>query len=382
VSRAALSRSFRRGAIRATLPALPWRQARPRRHGRGIGGALAVLLALAACTQPPPQRVADLPGWGEDRLSEAVPPFLLGCRPGNLPAALCAAAAALPPGDDGAARAFFESRFTLRPAGEGLMTGYYEPELRGSDTASAAFPVPLHTRPADLVEVDLGAFAPDLKGRRTAGLVREGRLLPYPDRAAIEADPARPALLWLADPVERFFLQIQGSGRVLLPDGTVRRVGYDGQNGRPYVPIGRVLVQEGEIPRDQVSMQSIRAWLAAAGPERARAVMDRNPSYVFFRAVPARPDQGPTGALGVPLTPLRSIAVDRAEIPLGSPVWVRTRDPRTGQPLRRLVLAQDTGGAIRGPARADLFWGWGEAAATAAGPMQERAELFVLQPRP
>jgi membrane-bound lytic murein transglycosylase A len=160
----------------------------------------------------------------------------------------------------------------------------------------------------------------------------------------------------------------------------VRRVGYDGQNGRPYVPIGRLLADEGEIPRAEVSMQSIRAWLAAAGPARAQAMMDRNPSYVFFRDVPARADQGPTGAQGVPLTPLRSIAVDRGEIPLGSPVWIEARDPRDGRVLRRLVMAQDTGGAIRGPARADLFWGWGEAAARAAGPMQERATLHVLEP--
>lgn len=348
-----------------------------------FGLAAAVLLGLAACTPPAPQAVSDLPGWGEDKLAEAVPAYLAGCarRTPVQTEALCAEAAALPPGDNTAARAFFERNFVLRPAGEGLMTGYYEPELRGAATASPAYAVPLHRRPADLVEVDLGAFAADLKGRRTAGRVEGGRLRPYPDRAAIEADAARPALLFLADPVDRFFLQIQGSGRVVLPDGGVRRVGYDGQNGRPYVPIGRLLADEGAIPRDQVSMQSIRAWLAAAGPERAAAMMDRNPSYVFFRDVPARPDQGPTGAQGVPLTPLRSIAVDRTEIPLGSPVWMVARDPRSGAPMRRLVLAQDTGGAIRGPARADLFWGWGEAAAHAAGPMQEQATLYVLQPR-
>ncbi|MBO1075124.1 murein transglycosylase A [Roseomonas marmotae] len=342
--------------------------------------AAALLWGLAACTPPPPQHPAELPGWADDRLAEALPPFLAGCRPPALPAALCAEAAGLPPGDHAAARAFFERNFTLRRAGEGLMTGYYEPEIRGATAPSAAYPIPLHTRPADLVEVDLGRFAPDLMGRRIAGLVRGGRLEPYPDRAAIEAQD-RPALLWLADPVDRFFLQIQGSGRILLPDGSISRVGFDGQNGRPYVPIGRVLVQKNEIPRDKVSMQSIRAWLEAAGSERARAVMDQNPSYVFFRDVPARADQGPTGAQGVPLSPLRSIAVDRTEIPLGSPVWIVTHHPLTRQPLRRLVLAQDTGGAIRGPARADLFWGWGDEAAAAAGPMQEKAELFVLVPR-
>jgi membrane-bound lytic murein transglycosylase A len=349
---------------------------------RRLAIAAAALLGLAACSPPEPRRVAELPGWGEDALAEAISAYLAGCaRPTPVQtAALCAEAARLAPGDEAAARGFFERNFTLRQAGEGLMTGYYEPELRGAATASAAFPVPLHRRPADLVEVDLGAFAPDLAGRRTAGRVEGGRLRPYPDRAVIEAGEGA-ALLYVADAVERFFLQIQGSGRVVLPDGTVRRVGYDGQNGRPYVPIGRLLAEEGAIPRAAVSMQSIRAWLAAAGPARAQAMMDRNPSYVFFREIPARPDQGPTGAQGVPLTPLRSIAVDRTEIPLGSPVWIVARHPETGRPIRRLVLAQDTGGAIRGPARADLFWGWGEPAARAAGPMQERATLHVLQPR-
>lgn len=341
--------------------------------------AAALMLGLAACTAPAPRNVAELPGWGEDDLAAALPPFLAGCRPPAIPAEICAEARALPAGDNAAARAFFERRFTLRAAGEGLMTGYYEPEIRGATEPSADYRVPLHTRPADLVEVDLGLFASDLRGRRTAGKVRNGRLEPYPDRAAIEAGNGS-ALLWLADPVDRFFLQIQGSGRIVLPDGSIRRVGFDGQNGRAYVPIGRILADQGEIPREQVSMQSIRAWLETAGPERAQALMDQNPSYVFFRDVPARPDQGPTGAQGVPLTPLRSIAVDRTEIPLGSPVWIVTKHPLTGAPMRRLVMAQDTGGAIRGPARADLFWGWGEEAAHAAGPMKEPATLYVLVP--
>ena len=323
-----------------------------------------------------------MPGWGEDALSQAIPPFLAGCRPAGYAPALCAEAAALPPGDDAAARAFFDRHFTLRAAGQGLMTGYYEPELRGAETPSPAYPAALRGRPADLVEVDLGRFAEDLKGRRTAGRVVEGRLVPYPDRAAIEAggSPA-PVLLWAADPAEKFFLQIQGSGRVLLPDGRVRRLGYAAQNGQRYVPIGRLLADRGEIPREQVSMQSILAWLRAAGPERAAALMAENPSYVFFRESPADPEQGPRGSQGVPLTPLRSIAVDRTEIPLGRPVWIVTKHPATGAPIRRLVLAQDTGGAIKGPARADLFWGWGAEAGEAAGLMKEPAELFVLEPR-
>lgn len=342
---------------------------------------LAFLTLLAACGETPPRQVAELPGWSEDRLAEAVPAFLAGCRPPALPEDLCAEAAALPADDDAAARRFFESRFTLRRAGEGLMTGYFEPELRGAPTPDSEYAAPLRGRPADLVEVDLGRFSDELRGRRVAGRVRDGRLLPYPDRAAIEEGAVEaPVLLWVDDPAAKFFLQIQGSGRVVLPDGTVRRVGYAAQNGRAYVPIGRLLADRGEIPREQVSMQSILAWLERAGPERAAALMNENPSYVFFREVPARPDQGPTGSLGVPLTPLRSIAVDRAHIPLGSPIWIVTRHPLTGAPLRRLVLAQDTGGAIKGEARADLFWGWGEEAADAAGRMQEKSEIFVLEP--
>lgn len=352
--------------------------------GRGLRpgriAAFALLCLLAACAVPP-RHVAELPGWGEDSLAEAIPAFIAGCRPPALPEALCAEAAALPRGDNAAARAFFERRFTLRAAGEGLMTGYYEPELRGAASRGGPYTIPLHGRPSDLVEVDLGRFAPDLRGRRTAGRVEAGRLVPYPDRAAIEAGAVEaPVLLWVDDAAEKFFLQIQGSGRVVLPDGSVRRMGYAAQNGRAYVPIGRLLAERGEIPREQVSMQSILAWLQAAGPERARALMAENPSYVFFREASARPEQGPSGSLGVPLTPLRSIAVDRGEIPLGSPVWIVAKHPLTGAPIRRLVLAQDTGGAIKGPARADLFWGWGEEAAEAAGRMKETATLYVLEP--
>ncbi|WP_419898547.1 murein transglycosylase A [Roseomonas sp. USHLN139] len=354
-----------------------------RARGGSVPGLFcAGLLALLAGCAQAPQKVAELPGWGEDRLSEALPAFLAGCRPPALPEPLCAEARALPAGDDAAARRFFETRFTLRAAGEGLMTGYYEPELRGAlERPATADPAPLRGRPADLVEVDLGAFSGELRGKRVAGKVEGGRLVPYPDRAAIEAggSPA-PILLWAEEAAEKFFLQIQGSGRVVLPDGSVRRLGYAAANGRAYVPIGRLLADRGEIPRAKVSMQSILAWLERVGPERARALMDENPSYVFFRERAARPEEGPVGSQGVPLTPLRSIAVDRSHIPLGRPVWIVAKHPVTGAPLRRLVLAQDTGGAIRGEARADLFWGWGEAAREAAGLMKERAEVFVLDP--
>jgi membrane-bound lytic murein transglycosylase A len=297
----------------------------------------------------------------------------------------CAEAAALPAGDHAAARAFLERHFQPVAVGAGTLTGYFEPELRGSTARDVRFATPLHARPPDLVEVDLGTFLPDLRGRRTAGLVRDGRLQPYHDRAAIAGGALAGRgleLLWVDDPADAFFLQIQGSGRVRMADGRVLRVGYAGQNGHPYFAVGRTLVERGVLTRERVSMQSIRAWMAEAGPAEAAALMARNPSYVFFRILPdLPPEAGPIGTLGAPLSPMRNVAVDRAETALGLPVWVAGRDPLDGAALRRLTVAADTGGAIRGPARADLFTGWGAEAAERAGRMREEAELFVLVPR-
>jgi membrane-bound lytic murein transglycosylase A len=365
---------------------------------------LLLLAGLAACTERP-AGFATLPGWAEERHAEAIPPFLEGCRavarqPADrplggggtgegalLPAALapaCDEAATLPPGDDAAARAFLERRFRPQPMGEGLMTGYFEPALAGARARSAAFPMPLLARPPGLVEADLGLLAPDLAGRRVAGQVRDGRLVPFHSRAEIMRGALAGQgleIVWV-DPVDAFFLQIQGSGRVALPGEAPLRLGYAAQNGHAYVPVGRVLVERGVLPREGVSMQSIRAWMASAGPEAAAELMARNPSYVFFAPREGlRPEQGPPGTLGAPLTPGRSMAVDRAHIPLGLTVWAAMRDPVDGTPIRRLLMAQDTGGAIRGAARGDLFWGWGEAAAERAGRMREPSSLFVLLPR-
>ena len=235
------------------------------------------------------------------------------------------------------------------------------------------------------MEADLGTLAPDLRGRRVAGLVREGRLLPFPDRDAIMGGALAGRgleLAWVDDPADAFFLQVQGSGRVKLEDGRVLRLGYAGWNGHAYYAIGRALVESGALTRENASMQSIRAWMEQAGPEAAAVLMARNPSYVFFRILPGLPlGTGPVGTLGAPLTPGRSVAVDRTKLPLGLPVWVAGRDPLDGGALRRLAVAQDTGGAIRGLARADLFTGWGEAAAARAGRMREDAAMFLLLPR-
>jgi membrane-bound lytic murein transglycosylase A len=257
-------------------------------------------------------------------------------------------------------RGFLERRFRPVPLGTGLLTGYYEPELRGSEGPGGGYPVPLH------------------------GLPPEGplRLL---DRAAIEAGGLAGQgleLAWVDDPVDAFFLQIQGSGRIRLADGRVLRLGYAGRNDHPYHAIGRSLIARGAIAREAMSMQAIRAWLGAAPPGEAAALLRENPAYIFFRPIPGLPPEaGPIGTLGVPLTPGRSLAVDPAFIPLGAPVFLTTRDPLDGRPIERLVVAQDTGGAIRGPARGDLFWGWGEAAAARAGLMREEARLVLLLPR-
>jgi membrane-bound lytic murein transglycosylase A len=379
-------------------------------------------VALAACVQQPPAvsehgvtmtlapvGFDQLPGWRDEHPAEAVPAFLAGCAVlarspdqnlggageaasrGGTPAQwreACDAARALPPGES-AARGFFETYFqpwAIADKGgpNGLFTGYYEPEVRGARSPGGAYRTPLLGHPTDMVQVDLGEFLPDLKGRRITGRLQQGQLVPYWDRAAIEAgalDRQRLGILWLASPIDAFVLQIQGSGRVVLADGRVVRVSYAGQNGRPYVPIGRVLADRGQIPLDEVSMQSIRAWLETH-PDQATEVMDQNPSYVFFRElVGARPQDGPPGSLGAPLTPGRSAAVDRSFIPLGAPVWLDTTDPLTGRPLQRLMMAQDIGGAIKGPVRADVFWGWGSEAEEKAGKMRQPGTEYVLLPR-
>ncbi len=360
---------------------------------------------------------ADLPGWQQDQVAQALAVFVANCRAmaavapdqklgGQGDAAArggtvaqwrpaCDAAGTVPPGDDAAARGFFEAWFepnavsdsgshAASPATEGLFTGYFEPEVAGSRSPGGVYRTPVLGRPGDLVQVDLGDFIDELKGRAIVGRLQEGRLVPYYDRAEIEGGALSHRhleLLWLADPIDAYFLQVQGSGRVDLPDGKVVRLSYAGQNGRHSVLIGKVLADRGEIPLDQVSMQSIRAWLVAH-PAQATEVLDQNPSYVFFREVNnLPPDQGPPGALGVPLTPGRSIAVDRSFLPMGAPVFIATTDPLSKAPLQRLTVAQDVGGAIRGPVRADIFFGWGHDAEDRAGRMREHGTDFVLLPR-
>jgi len=379
------------------------------RHiARSAAAALLLLPALFACkpSPPPPDKLtlaaaqfADLPGWEQDDAALALAALRRSCHPlllskqltsaplGNGVAGtigdwqpICAAAATLEPTDVAAARAFFETWFRPWQAGnnsrsEGLFTGYYEPELRGARAPGGAYTTPLMRRPPDLVMVELGLFRPAWRGERIAGRVVEGRLKPYESRAEIEngaLDRYHLGLLWVDDPVDAFFLQIQGSGRIRLEDGTLLRIGYDGQNGHPYVPIGRLLVERGSLTKDSASMQAIRAWIKEH-PEEGKSLMAENPSYVFFREMSG---EGPVGAQGVALTAGRSLAVDRDFIPLGVPLYLDA-----GDDLRRLVIAQDTGGAIRGPVRGDLFWGAGAEAELRAGTMKARGRYFLLLPK-
>lgn len=375
-------------------------------------GALGIWLWLKPAAPPPPDRLtlsvaryADLPGWGDDDLVQALPALRASCAriaaakpdlslgPGGNAAdwkPICAEAAALPE-DRAAVRAFLEARLTPLAAAnngkaEGLFTGYYEPSLAGARARDEAHPVPLYGRPSDLVTVELGRFREALKGERIAGRVANGALEPYPDRAAIEAgaldDKAQP-IVWVADPVEAFFLHIQGSGRIVFGDGSVMRVGFAAQNGQPYVAIGRELVRRGAIPKEEVSLAAIKAWLEAH-PADAPALLASNPSYVFFRelAPPTGPIDGPPGAENVPLSAGRSLAVDRKFLALGLPLWLDTTvpEPAGNAPLRRLMMAQDTGGAIRGPVRGDVFWGNGPDAERRAGAMKQPGRYWILVP--
>ena len=382
--------------------------------------ALFALLAFAACAPKPPAPpalafraagFAELPGYAADRVSEALPALTRSCarmtprneRPldgyerygsGNDWKAFCAALAALPPGDDGALRRLIETE--LQPVAvlgdgkpQGLFTGYYEPLVRGSRQKQGPYIVPLYRQPPDLVQVDLGEFRDSLKGQRIAGRVRDGRLRPYEDRGAIEAGALANKnleLVWLDDAADAFFLQVQGSGLVQLETGARLRVGFAAQNGHPYVAIGRVMIDRGTLPREDVSMQAIRGWLRA-NPAAAPELLRQNPSYVFFRELPAPKDDldGPPGAQGVALVPGRSLAVDRSHFALGLPLWLdATRPADTGNtevPLERLMVAQDTGGAIRGAVRGDVFWGAGSQAESVAGRMKHPGRFWLLLPK-
>jgi membrane-bound lytic murein transglycosylase A len=356
----------------------------------------AAAALLAGCAQPqapisqPPGApaiqavpITALPGWSSDDTAAALDAFVRGCKAitvmpadqslGGIGLAqqtggeaglwqnACAGAATVPPGDDAAAKAFFASNFVAyQLTASARITGYFEPEYLGSKNPAPGFKVPLYAKPADPGLADLPRSAID-----DGALYRQ-----------------TPVTAYVSDKVDAFMLQIQGSGRILLPNGNILRVGFDGQNGQPYVPIGRIMVADGDIAPNDVSFQTISNWLKAH-PDQAPALMEQNPRYVYLRPLGPLPDNlGAPGTLGVPLTAGRSLAVDQTDIPLGTPVYVATTDPVTGAPIDRLTIAQDTGGGIHGAAAADLFFGAGPQAETTAGSMQQPGRLFLLLPRP
>ena len=334
---------------------------------------------------------ADLPGWRQDDVAAGWRAFLRGCgalRTRPEWARVCEDARGIDAQDDAEVRRFVESRLVphrvVAPDGraEGLLTGYYEPLLRGSRIRNERHAVPLYAAPDDLVSVDLSAVVPETKNLRLRGRVVGRKLVPYWSRAEIENGTAAldgRELLWVDDAVDLFFLQVQGSGRVELDGGEIVRVGYADQNGHPYRSVGRLLVERGELTLDQASMQGIKAW-GRTNPEKLQALLRENPSYVFFRELPPNGD-GPFGSLGVALTAGRSIAVDPSVVPLGTPVFIDSTLPGSLEPLRRLMAAQDTGGAIKGSVRADFFWGFGPEAGEQAGRMRQPLRLWVLLPR-
>ncbi len=417
-----------------------WRPAAPTKNRRRAATArfardlarfffLSLALWLAACEEEPkpaeapvarietpPAKAelglvatpfAALPGWSEDRLAEALPALLRSCElfakrdpqtklgPNALGGTIadwlepCSVMTELDPQDDEGVQIVFEAWFepmkvtdgSPDSGDKGTFTGYYEAELAGEWAQKGPAATPVYGLPDDLVRADLGHFASDLAGRRIIGKLEGNRLVPYPSRAEIESGMLAGRgleLFWAKDAVDAFFLHVQGSGRVVFPDGSSRRFGFAGSNGLPFYAIGRALIDEGLVPRGSASMQSIRDWLRA-NPQEGRQIMQRNARFIFFREITG---PGPIGSQGVPLTAGRSLAVDPAFIPLGVPVFLDTTWPGSDRPLRRLMVAQDTGSAIIGPVRGDFYWGSGDAALEFAGGMNQRGTYYLLLPKP
>ena len=367
---------------------------------------LAAALSLAACVGGPkpataptvrfePVKWSKLPGWKSDDSLAAWPAIVSTCDAiGTRPPwqEFCSRVMASSPLDAAFVRGLLErqlapyriERVTGRKRDrKGLVTGYYEPLLHGARERSEVFATPLYSRPDDLLIVDLASVVPELKGKRVRGRLDGNRVVPYYSRAATREAPglAGHEIVWIDNALDAFMLEVQGSGRVRLTTGETIRLQYADQNGQPYRSIGRYLADQGAMTIDQVNMAAIRNWLAA-NPNRVEEVLDSNPSVVFFSEAPLEdPSIGPKGAQGVPLTAGRSIAVDPKFLPLGAPMFLSTTQPGSDLPLRRLVVAQDTGGAIRGPVRADLFFGFGSDAGVQAGMMKNELQMWLLWPK-
>lgn len=343
-----------------------------------------------------PAKWEDVDGLSQDGLSLAWPAWMQSCsalaaRPVWQKA--CSAAnelnsqtAGRP--SDSSVQDYFKQYFSVYKTtnadgtDNGMITGYYEPLLKGSRTKSAQYPYPLYQPPADLVTVELDSVFPELKFKRVRGRLVGNKLVPYYNRAEIETDSSPikgREFIYIDDIIDVFFLQIQGSGLVQLDNGEQVHVGYADQNGHTYNSIGRLLVERGELTLDKASMQGIKNW-ARNNLGKLRELLNQNPSYVFFRELPAGLP-GPLGALGVPILAEKSVAVDPKYVPLGAPVFLSTTEPNSPKPLKRMMMAQDTGGAIKGGVRADFFWGAGNEAGAKAGAMKQPGKIWVFLPK-
>ncbi|MBT4908304.1 MAG: murein transglycosylase A [Rhodospirillaceae bacterium] len=377
---------------------------------------LVGMIALAACeiektpapeaaTSYTPVAFDELPGWDADALAEALPAWQRSCArmapqpdvkkigpsTGNVAGTVadwrpvCAGLDGLPAGDSGALRSFIEANLVpLRVRGKaddpGLFTGYFEPIIEASRERTPIYHEPIYALPRDHVSVRLEDFDPELKGHSIVGRVENGRLVPYRQRGEIEAgainDSAR-ILFWARDTLDVFILQVQGSGIAALPDGSRTRIGFAGHNGHNYGSVGRWLIENGKLDAGRAGWEDIRAWLEA-NPKIMRDTLAVNRRFIFFREIDG---DGPTGAAGVTLTAERSMAVDPKHVPLNVPVWLDAEHPDGNSRLQRLMVAQDTGNAIRGAVRGDFYWGTGRAALDKAGRMKSRGAYYILVPR-
>ena len=365
------------------------------------------VLLLSACQPKPPVVVLDtlppvsqlqavdwqqLSGWPGTDVNRSFAAFLQSCRVLQYKkgwAAVCAEAELLTGESNDTLVNFFEQRFVPHRVNNedgsdtGTITGYYVPELNGSRIRTQRYTNPIYSVPDDLLTIDLRSVYPELEGYRLRGRLEGNRVVPYYTRFELDQNTDTlngNELLWVEDPVELFFLHIQGSGSIRFDNGENVMINYGNQNGHPYRSIGKLLIERGEMTLNQMSMQNIRAW-AKQNPDQVEKLLGENPSYIFFRELPAEMTT-PPGSLGVPLTPEVSIAIDPRTIPLGAPVFLSTTWPYNPKPLNRLMVAQDTGGAIKGAVRADFFWGMGHEAGALAGKMKQDGRMWVLLPRP
>ena len=380
----------------------------------GLGIVIVSILAGCSSTQPPSPKSPDkadqlvpvpgfqqikfhqLPASPDKSWSEAKDAFLRSCNSASFSSSPLWGNACRNAHQSSNAKQFFQSNFTVWQVfadqtiqgtrilsdDSGLMTGYYEPVLQGSATKNQKYSWPILSTPNDLIDVDLASLHPELKGKRVRGKLQGRKLVPYDDRAAIDRrqDLYRYAIAWLEDPIDQLFLQIQGSGQIDVAGKGRIRVTYDNQNGHPYKAVAKWLIDKGELTPSQASMQSIRAW-AKKNPDQIPALLAYNPSYVFFKKSPENSFKtGPKGAMGVPLTAGASVAVDRRCWKLGIPFFVDVHQKQPDLHFTKPVIAQDTGGAIRGIIRFDYFWGSGQTAGEFAGKQKSQAKAWIFVP--